>query len=93
MYALIVILIILVEILVASWLIYFFTRLDKAVVLIDKNITEHKSEIFNVLSEYRLKLRELNEQTLKLKEKDNIKKALGVIQLTSFFLLLKNKFM
>lgn len=91
MYTLIVILIIIVEFLVASWLIYFFSCLDSAVIAINRDLSKNKSEICEILFEYRLKLKKLNKHTINLQEDEKAKKLIRVLKLLSFMFLLRHK--
>lgn len=93
MYSVIILLIILIEILIASWIIYLTLRLDAAVVAADKSLKVNKNTVLDVLIECRGKFAGLNKQASIVKEEIKIRKMVGIFKVVSLSLLLKNKLM
>lgn len=93
MFVLITVLLILIEILIASWIIFFIIKLDNKVVLINESISGEKYTIAVVFAQYRKVLEEINKKTDFIKKEEKNKKILSIINTIAFSLLLKNKFM
>lgn len=93
MFVLVTVLLILIEILIASWIIFFIIKLDNKVVLINQIISGEKYTIAASFIQYRKILEEINKKTDFIKKEEKNKKILSIINTIAFSLLLKNKFM
>ncbi len=93
MFVLVTVLLILIEILIASWIIFFIIKLDNKIVLINEIISGEKYTIAASFAQYRKILEEINKKTDFIKKEEKNQKILSIVNTIAFSLLLKNKFM
>lgn len=94
MFAILIMLIVLIEIMVSGVIVFFLMKSSKKIVEIDKEINLLKKETINIISDYRVSVRMLNVQVKIVKTEIQTKQIFDMLNLVgtvSLFLGLKKK--
>lgn len=94
MFAIIIMLIILLEVYLSGSIILFLIKWQKNVLEKNKEITSIKKEVIRTLSDHRISIRMLNQQAKIIREDQQTKQILDLLNLlatTSLFFGIKNK--
>ena len=81
MFAIIIMLLVLIEVIFSGILILFFIKSRKNILKINKEITLIKKEIINVIADYRISVRMLNQQIKGIKLERKTKQILDFLNL------------
>lgn len=96
MFSILIMLLIMCEIIIASLLIFFINRLTKNVHRLTCEIIKIKNEVIEIVTEYRVSLRVMNKNIARIKENQQLKQFMGIINLISgisFLLGFRKKFL
>lgn len=79
MFAIIIMLLVMLEVFFACLIVFLLIKYDKDVSETNKEVTLIRKEIINVLSDYRISLRMINQQIKKIKSDIQTKQILDTI--------------
>lgn len=81
MLAILIMLISVIEIIFGTWFSLFFIRTRQRVVKINKEVCLIKKGISYILAEYRISIRSVNKQLKKIKNEEQMKRVLDIVNL------------
>lgn len=85
MVVLLIMLVIIMEIIIASWITAYFAKMSNTVQTLNKVITEAKNNTINLLSDYRVSIKLINRETKKIQDDIKMKKLLDTLNLIASF--------
>lgn len=95
MIAIFIMLIVLLEVILSGFLIFFFIKSRKNVLEINKEVTSIKKEITTVIADYRISLRNLNQEIKSIQVEQKTKQLFDFLSLLTgaslFFEVRKKK--